>query len=57
MHEGSRLLFLHFVGASCAKAVCVLSVLCFNREAISFLANQGHLYTTLDDSHFKTTGE
>jgi replication factor A2 len=26
------------------------------REAVEFLTNEGHLYSTIDDDHFKATG-
>ncbi len=27
-----------------------------DREAVEFLANEGHIYTTTDESHYKATG-
>ena len=35
---------------------CIATVLCSHyRDAIEFLSGEGHIYSTVDDDHFKAT--
>ena len=47
---------------SVSKCVTILYCLCvcvvvflFFRAAVEFLCNEGHIYSTIDDEHFKST--
>lgn len=41
--------------SSSHRAVIYVSI-SLNRDAVEFLANEGHIYTTTDETHYKATG-
>ena len=36
------------------SSVRIFNIL-FSRAAVEFLCNEGHIYSTIDDEHFKST--
>ena len=45
----------HEVLISLSHAVSVRVVFLFFRASVEFLCNEGHIYSTIDDEHFKST--
>lgn len=47
-----------FCGSSCCIC-CLFVLLCFVllRAALTFLSSEGHLYSTIDDDHFRSTDD
>ena len=45
---------LHPLVLCCSGDVMMMS-LCSSRGAVEFLCNEGHIYSTIDDEHFKST--
>ena len=37
------------------NVIIAMGDLLFCREAVDFLSNEGHIYSTIDENHFKST--
>lgn len=37
------------------KCIMLLCFFCLCRGAVDFLSNEGHIYSTIDENHFKST--